>query len=268
MVQQWCFRGIILDYDACTLNVPCGIKDPVELRQNMPELAYECYWPNEFDAINYVAWQKGLPRDLSTDYGCQPLYKISDMAGDTEMIAEQIPRLRYLKQLLSLYPERAIPGYDYSALNEVCFEGETRCTGYDLQQCVDNTWTVIEPNSTSCGYVPPCECTVWQDAECISETKRKQTRSCTPAGCDIETRNVADASCATPCECTDWVPAECVSETQRRLVRDCTPDKCAAESAVVNDPTCGTIPPEPSLVPIIVLLAAAAGVGIYLFARK
>jgi len=39
----------------------------------------------------------------------------------------------------------------------ICTEGETKCEGYDLYQCVNNQWALIEPNSVACGYVPP-EC--------------------------------------------------------------------------------------------------------------
>ena len=44
---------------------------------------------------------------------------------------------------------------------------------------------------------PPCNCTPWQDAECISETQRRQTRTCDPSGCDVEERIVDDAGCST-----------------------------------------------------------------------
>ena len=45
----------------------------------------------------------------------------------------------------------------------------------------------------------PCECSSWIDRECIDDTHRRQTRTCTPPGCDIEERTVYDASCYTPC---------------------------------------------------------------------
>jgi len=43
----------------------------------------------------------------------------------------------------------------------------------------------------------PCTCTSWVDQGCISETHRRYTRTCTPSGCDTESKDVADASCAT-----------------------------------------------------------------------
>ena len=41
----------------------------------------------------------------------------------------------------------------------------------------------------------PCTCTVWVNAECTSPGKRRQTRICTPAGCDIEERIIDDPTC-------------------------------------------------------------------------
>lgn len=85
-----------------------------------------------------------------------------------------------------------------------CTNGDQRCLGNDLQECQNNVWITIEPNSSQCGYIPPCECTAWIDAECISETQRRQTRTCTPSGCDEEERVISDASCGvTPPVCTN-----------------------------------------------------------------
>lgn len=41
-----------------------------------------------------------------------------------------------------------------------------------------------------------CTCTNWQNAECISNTQRRQTRTCDPSGCDVEERIIDDPSCA------------------------------------------------------------------------
>lgn len=55
---------------------------------------------------------------------------------------------------------------------------------------------------------PGCSCTSWVDGACGGGTcpsdKRRQTRTCTPTGCDTESRCVTDAACAagptpTPC---------------------------------------------------------------------
>jgi len=78
----------------------------------------------------------------------------------------------------------------------VCIEGETRCSGYDLQQCTENAWVTVETNSASCGYVPDCTCDSWMPGECISETHRRITRTCVPAGCAAEVLDVFDSSCA------------------------------------------------------------------------
>jgi len=40
-----------------------------------------------------------------------------------------------------------------------------------------------------------CSCTPWANAECTAVGKRRQTRVCTPAGCDTESRIIDDATC-------------------------------------------------------------------------
>ena len=42
---------------------------------------------------------------------------------------------------------------------------------------------------------PPCTCTDWVNRECTAVGKRRQTRTCTPAGCDIEERIIDDSGC-------------------------------------------------------------------------
>ena len=70
------------------------------------------------------------------------------------------------------------------------------------------------------------------------------------------------------CTCNAWQNADCVSDTERRVVRTCVPPNCSEEEAIVADPSCGDVPPETSLVPLLVLGAAAVGVGIYLFSKR
>ena len=41
----------------------------------------------------------------------------------------------------------------------------------------------------------PCTCTAWANVECTAVGKRRQTRTCTPPGCDIEERIIDDVSC-------------------------------------------------------------------------
>ncbi|MHC1589320.1 MAG: hypothetical protein ACXQS1_05855 [Methermicoccaceae archaeon] len=36
-----------------------------------------------------------------------------------------------------------------------CEEGETQCVGYDLYECLNGQWALVERNSEECGYVPP-----------------------------------------------------------------------------------------------------------------
>ena len=45
---------------------------------------------------------------------------------------------------------------------------------------------------------PPCTCTSWVNAECTAPGKRRQTRMCTPAGCDIENSIIDDSTCVPP----------------------------------------------------------------------
>ena len=44
----------------------------------------------------------------------------------------------------------------------------------------------------------PCNCGDWVSGECVSTTHRAQTRTCTPARCDTEYREIPDSSCAVP----------------------------------------------------------------------
>ena len=46
-----------------------------------------------------------------------------------------------------------------------------------------------------CWEAPPCTCTAWVNGECTAPGKRRQTRTCTPAGCDIEERIIDDPTC-------------------------------------------------------------------------
>ena len=40
-----------------------------------------------------------------------------------------------------------------------------------------------------------CTCGDWVNRECVDDTHRRQTRTCTPSGCDTEERTIYDASC-------------------------------------------------------------------------
>ena len=184
----------------------------------------------------------------------------------------------------------------------VCEEDTQRCIEpYTLQQCQNNEWVSIEENSESCGYVPPvctegthevleyctdgitekrwrdcvnnqwiensqecpCECSDWLNAECINETQRRQVRTCTPAGCEIEEQIIYDGSCATPCTCTPWLNAECINETQRRIVRTCTPTGCDIEELVIEDSSCAAKP-----FPIVPVIIAGGGLAAAYFILK
>jgi hypothetical protein len=53
----------------------------------------------------------------------------------------------------------------------------------------------VEQTTTYTVSPPPCTCTPWVNGACTAVGKRHQTRTCTPAGCDIEEQDIDDASC-------------------------------------------------------------------------
>lgn len=55
----------------------------------------------------------------------------------------------------------------------VCTEGDTKCEGYDLYTCIGGQWVLTEQNSSACGYTPPSE-------ECEQHTTQA---TCEAAGC-------------------------------------------------------------------------------------
>ncbi len=102
-----------------------------------------------------------------------------------------------------------------------CSEGETRCNGYYKQVCgnYDEDPYLEWPLSTSgegnyyCFYgcengeCISCECSSWSNRGCgldvCSLTKMYQTRTCTPSGCNSESRCIDDPSCQQECTGTD-----------------------------------------------------------------
>jgi len=47
----------------------------------------------------------------------------------------------------------------YLDVKEPCKEGARKCIGYDLYECIDGKWQLIEKNSSECGYtVCPIAC--------------------------------------------------------------------------------------------------------------
>jgi len=65
----------------------------------------------------------------------------------------------------------------------------------DEANFVTTCWTLPSPNVNNACPGCYCSCTPWVNAECTAIGKRRQTRTCTPAGCDIEERIIDDASC-------------------------------------------------------------------------
>jgi len=111
------------------------------------------------------------PRD--EPYNFYIANKMTEVATKLNISVEQFP---LVYQDLKLTKEGY---YDYKEKFTIA-EGETKDFNINL-----------EP------IAPPCNCTPWQDAECISETQRRQTRTCDPSGCDVEERIVDDAGCST-----------------------------------------------------------------------
>lgn len=68
----------------------------------------------------------------------------------------------------------------------------------DEANFVLDCWSLAFPNvNKKCPgcYTAPCTYTPWVNGACIAVGKRHQTRTCTPAGCDIEEQDINDASC-------------------------------------------------------------------------
>lgn len=82
--------------------------------------------------------------------------------------------------------------------NELTFSSEKNILWIDFM--FSNSKSQPNPNTyyideIELDWTPPCICTEWQDAGCISTTQRKYIRTCTPAGCDVEEQIVDDPSC-------------------------------------------------------------------------
>jgi len=71
---------------------------------------------------------------------------------------------------------------------ETCTEGETKCIGYNLYECIAGKWELKEVNSSKCGYKPipcpiACVCTGTELVDClgpIREFRDKTLKSTRP----------------------------------------------------------------------------------------
>lgn len=62
--------------------------------------------------------------------------------------------------------------------------------------CVKDDWAACTTKETfKLKEKEECTCTSWVDRECVDDTHRRQTRTCTPSDCDIEERVIYDPSC-------------------------------------------------------------------------
>jgi hypothetical protein len=101
-------------------------------------------------------------------------------------------------------------------LGELCNEfgakcqNITECTGYYTRECavqLDGLCRALECNpavtcsetAPNCYWSASCSCASWTNGSCgggsCSATQRQQTRTCTPSGCDSQTRCVSDVTC-------------------------------------------------------------------------
>ena len=108
-------------------------------------------------------------------------------------------------------------------------------TGY---QSVSRSCYINRDNDLCTPYLSPiCTCGPWISGECMRDNYRRQTRTCSPSGCDNEWREVYDPSCVL-CSCDSWVNKECVRENYRQQTRTCTPAGCDVETREIYDTTC------------------------------
>jgi len=126
---------------------------------------------------------------------------------------------------------------------------------------------MIEPNSPSCGYIPP---------EC-EEGEHETLRYCSDEVTEHEWRNCVGGEwvygsqeCPVPsCICTGWEDAGCVSETERRYVRTCDPSGCEPEVWDENDPSCASpVPPDNKWLIAAGAAVVIGGAAIYLLSKK
>jgi len=128
-----------------------------------------------------------------------------------------------------------------------CEEGETKCVGYDLYQCINGKWQFIKSNAEECGYVPPeCEegeqkCIGYDLYQCINGKWVKIKQNAEECG---------------------YVPPECNEGEQKCVgynLYQCINGRW--QLVEVNSEQCGYVPPEkPSWQQYILPLALIGGV--------
>ena len=141
----------------------------------------------------------------------------------------------------------------------ICTEGDTTCNGFDLYQCINNNWVLIEKKSPSCGW----ECDngntkcIGQDLyECMNNNWvliEKKSPSC---GWECDN---GDTKCIGPdlyeCMNNKWVIKEknspaCGVECSPDGIRECSGYdlfECKGGKWMLeekNSPTCGWTPPK------------------------
>ena len=143
-------RGIVVDYACGREEYRTGVTGPREIADYSDAMSRNCeFKQHEVDAITH--WQ-GLP----DTHGDGTLYKISEMVPAYYYEAkreDQRKRLLYLDQLLRLYPERRIEGYDYEAIREA---REMRERGEEKEAVEVEVRGVETIEITEIKEYPPC----------------------------------------------------------------------------------------------------------------
>lgn len=143
-------RGIIVDYACGREEYRAGVIAPREIADYSDNMSRNCEFKQyEVDAITH--WQ-GLP----DTHGDGTLYKISEMpAYYYEAKGEdQRKRLLYLDELLRLYPNRRIEGYNYDAITEA---KEMREGGEEKREAVEAAVKEVGTiEITEIKEYPPC----------------------------------------------------------------------------------------------------------------
>ena len=104
-------------------------------------------------------------------------------------------QLRFVTNVVTINPGETKVAEAHVEEDEM-FEGEHTIGWALIARVPGNPWKYYYSASTTYTVEhKPCTCTPWANVECTAVGKRRQTRTCTPPGCDIEERIIDDVSC-------------------------------------------------------------------------
>ncbi|MBN1961506.1 MAG: VWD domain-containing protein [Deltaproteobacteria bacterium] len=139
-----------------------------------------------------------------------------------------------------------------------CLSSKCKCPNSEI--VCDGSCTDIQQDNNNCGEcgkvcqpgtkcvrgacVSDCVCNQWQNNNCgegnCKPTEMEQTRSCTPAACEIEAQCIDDIACE--CDCNEWQDYNCgtgdCKPTEMEQTRSCTPAYCDTEVQCISAPAC------------------------------